>query len=294
MVATSNKISCSRVPAWHQGFSVLVTADLPLCSLRLPGPRSGVEARGIAVRHYRCAGRLRRPGERRGKADVAYAAPLAGYAIKQYRDGRRFAARLNVRDVSSTYAQKSKNIHLERLDRFDRTADCWEKILVEDRRAGPFDIVRTRLDFGDWLRRLPAKRRRIAKFLASGESTTAAAEKFGLVPDGSRKSAVNCASRGGHSSAIATRWPPPWPRSSSDCPFRVLWCTRLGTCQSPRPRQFHCRYASAKRATRPGDHCLLASRPRGGGFSAKHARLSTIRQGRFACAMEAVFPRGRT
>ena len=163
------------------GLLVLVTADLHSCArYRLPGPRSGVEDK----RHCSASLPLRLDAYvglvKRGKADVAYAAPLAGYAIKQYRDGRRFAARLNVRDVSSTYAQKSKNIHLERLDRFDRTADCWEKILVEDRRAGPFDIVRTRLDFGDWLRRLPAKRRRIAKFLASGESTTAAAEKFGL------------------------------------------------------------------------------------------------------------------
>jgi hypothetical protein len=83
-----------------------------------------------------------------------------------------------VRDVSSAYAQKAKSLRLERLDRFNDDDNCWEAIVVEDRHAGPFDITRFRIDFADWLTRLPAKRRRIAKFLAGSETTAAAAEKF--------------------------------------------------------------------------------------------------------------------
>jgi hypothetical protein len=55
-------------------------------------------------------------------------------------------------------------------------------VLVEDHRCGPFDLVRTKLDFAAWLRSLPVKKRRIAKFLARNESTSAAAEKFALSP----------------------------------------------------------------------------------------------------------------
>ena len=54
------------------------------------------------------------------------------------------------------------------------------EILVEDRHAGPADTARVRLDFAAWLKSLPYRVRRIAKVLANGETTTAAAEKFEL------------------------------------------------------------------------------------------------------------------
>jgi hypothetical protein len=52
--------------------------------------------------------------------------------------------------------------------------------LVEDRRCGPFDLVRTKLDFTAWLRSLPIKLRRIAKLLATGERTSIVARRFAL------------------------------------------------------------------------------------------------------------------
>jgi len=44
----------------------------------------------------------------RGLEDVIYPTPLAQYAIRQTRDGRKVGGRLNVRDVSSEYAQRCK------------------------------------------------------------------------------------------------------------------------------------------------------------------------------------------
>src|SRR5210317_1786561 len=55
----------------------------------------------------------------RGLIDVAYATPLAQYAIRQIRDGRRVGSKLNVLDVSSQYAQRAKGFTVERLDRRD-------------------------------------------------------------------------------------------------------------------------------------------------------------------------------
>ena len=92
----------------------------------------------------------------------------------------RHSSRLNVHDVSSSYAQKAKGILVDRLDRFDREENCWEEILVEDHRCGPFDIVRTKLDFAAWLRSLPIRLRRIAKALVNGERTHDVAGRFGL------------------------------------------------------------------------------------------------------------------
>jgi hypothetical protein len=51
---------------------------------------------------------------------------------------------------------------------------------VENKRATPADIAACRIDFTAWLRLLPTVRRKIALALASGETTCAAAKKFGV------------------------------------------------------------------------------------------------------------------
>jgi hypothetical protein len=118
------------------------------------------------------------------KASIAYAAPLATFGIKQARDGRRVGGHLNCLDVSSEYAQKIKGVVVDRLDRRDKDDDRqWCEVLVEDRRADAAAIVQTKLDFSDWLASLPCRHRRLAQFLANGETTRAAARKF-KVSDG--------------------------------------------------------------------------------------------------------------
>jgi hypothetical protein len=118
----------------------------------------------------------------RGKADIAYATPLAQYAILQVRAGRRVGSKLNVRDVSSPYCQHRKRVRVERLDHYDREEGGWQEILVEDRRATPADVAATRIDFSDWLTSLKPRARRIAKTLATGETTQVAARKFRVSP----------------------------------------------------------------------------------------------------------------
>ena len=118
----------------------------------------------------------------RGLNDVIYSTPLAMYAIKQIRCGRRVGARLNVRDVTSEYAQRAKGIRVERLDRFDSEEVSWREVVVEDRTAGPADIAATRIDFAAWLRTLTPRLRRIARTLATGETTKNVARKFHLSP----------------------------------------------------------------------------------------------------------------
>ncbi len=112
------------------------------------------------------------------KTDIAYAAPLAHFGIKQARDGRKVGGHLNCLDVSSAYCQRLKSIVLDRLDHFDDEENAWSEVLVEDRHAGPDEIARTRIDFSDWLASLKRRDRRVAEFLANGETTTAAAKKF--------------------------------------------------------------------------------------------------------------------
>ena len=98
--------------------------------------------------------------------------------------------------TSSGYCQANKCVQVDRLDKFNEAHSAWEEVVVEDQNAGPADIARTRIDFSDWLASLKRRDRKIAQFLANGESTRAAAEKFkvsdGRVSQLRRKLAENC------------------------------------------------------------------------------------------------------
>ena len=109
-----------------------------------------------------------------GKTDLAYASVLARFAVKQIHDGRRIGATLNIRDVSSRHCQKSKNVKVQSLHRFDNDETQWREIVVEDKRATPADIVATRVDFEAWLNTLTPRDRRLASAAAIRSSRLAA------------------------------------------------------------------------------------------------------------------------
>jgi hypothetical protein len=96
----------------------------------------------------------------RGKADLAYAGPLARYGACQYLHGRRVGSRINGRDVSSVLCQRSKGITVEQLDHFDGPTDEWQEIVVENKHSGPAEIATTRIDFAAWLAQLTQRTRK--------------------------------------------------------------------------------------------------------------------------------------
>jgi hypothetical protein len=116
----------------------------------------------------------------RGREERVFATPLARYAIRQVRDGRRIGTPRNVNELCSAYAQQQRGFHVERLDRYDQREQRWKEILVEDRHAGPADTAAVRIDFDQWLRSLPVRPRRVAEKLAIGETTGSVARRFGL------------------------------------------------------------------------------------------------------------------
>ena len=111
------------------------------------------------------------------KADLAYATPLASYAVRQVVSGRRVGNRLNVRDVMSP---ANRRVTVEQLHRYDHGDGAWKESLVEDRHAGPAETAAARLDVAKWFRKLPSRNRKLAKTLATGESTQATAKKFNV------------------------------------------------------------------------------------------------------------------
>ena len=113
---------------------------------------------------------------RHGKASLAYATPLANFAIRQVIAGRKVGSRSRIQDVTSPFARSSRGIHVERLDE----QGALRSALVEDRRAGPAEIAAARIDVADWFHKMPDSHRGIAQALASGESTSDVARQFGL------------------------------------------------------------------------------------------------------------------
>ena len=114
---------------------------------------------------------------RRGRANAAYATPLANFAIRQAIAGRRVGSSSKNYDVSSPFARSARGILVERLD---GEQGEWRAALIEDRRATPADIAAARIDVAAWFRAMSESHRRIAQALVMGETTSEVARQFGL------------------------------------------------------------------------------------------------------------------
>jgi hypothetical protein len=170
-----------QVPAWHAKFLAMLpairrTAEI---SFRMCRPELRSELIEVTVAHSLVAfARL----VELGREDLAFASALARFGVAQTRAGRRVGSSLNIRDIMSSYAQHRKGFHVERLDYFDEEENSWQEIVVEDKRATPAEIAECRIDFAEWLDRLPHRQRKIAMTLATGETTKATAKRFAVSP----------------------------------------------------------------------------------------------------------------
>ncbi len=113
----------------------------------------------------------------RNKMSLAYATPLAKFAIRHVREGRRIGSRCNSLDITSPCSCAAKRVTIERLDRVNRRGE-WREIVIEDRTSGPAEIVMTRLDFASWLSTLSKRDRQLAEKLVLGETTGGVARTF--------------------------------------------------------------------------------------------------------------------
>jgi hypothetical protein len=182
MIAT-NTLPPSNVkePHWHTRFLAMMPVIRRHARISFRGARAELREELVqAVIAAAVAGYARLV--RHGKEDVAFPSSLARYAAAEVRAGRRVGGHSNVRDVLSAQAQSQKGFTVERLDAFDEPEDCWREILLEDKRATPAEIAACRLDFAAWLALLPRQRRELALTLASGETTSSAARRFGVTP----------------------------------------------------------------------------------------------------------------
>ncbi|HEV3025585.1 MAG TPA: hypothetical protein VGX76_24100 [Pirellulales bacterium] len=165
-------------PAWSEGFLALLPAIYDQVRYAFRGLRPDALQEAIQETLASAAVAYARLHDQ-GRADIAYATPLAKFAVRQFRAGRRVGGRLDRNDVLSRHAQRHHKLLVERLDRRDPSG-AWKEILVEDRRSTPAETAAARLDFGDWLARLCGRDRGIVAALATGETGRETARMFGL------------------------------------------------------------------------------------------------------------------
>ena len=122
-----------------------------------------------------------------GKLNVVHPGSLAVFAVRHTRTGRHVGGSQNAaRDVMSPSCQRRHGIQVVSFDhhRFPASlrdaTNGWKRIAVEDRKANIPDLSAFRIDFSAWLGSLTRRDRGIISALASGETTQAVAEQFGL------------------------------------------------------------------------------------------------------------------
>ena len=180
MIAPAKLVRSKRSPvAWHEGFLAMMPAIQRHAKIAFR--HLGADAREEMIQAVvcNCCRAYARLAEL-NKTDLAYPSVLARFGVAQTKEGRRVGAKLNCRDILSSYCQRKKKLTVERLDQYDSEEECWAEAIVEDHTAGPADTAATRIDFSAWLQILPRRLRKIATFLASGQTTSAASRRFRL------------------------------------------------------------------------------------------------------------------
>jgi hypothetical protein len=128
---------------------------------------------------------------KRGKDPVVVGLAGITYDASRYvKSGRRLGCgpcgrgRVDILDRQTQYRLGLcvLSIDAERKCDPDQSLSLWREQLIEDRRVGPADMAISRLDFGSWLRQLPARKRDVAQLLALGEQTGTVARLLGLTP----------------------------------------------------------------------------------------------------------------
>lgn len=168
-------------PAWHAAFEAMIPLIATHAKVVFRGLNPDARAEAIQETICNACQAFARLVEL-GKTDVAYPSALARFGVSQTKAGRKVGGKLNCKDISAGYCQQKKNLVLQRLDQYDSQEQAWAEILIEDKHCGPAETAIVRIDFSTWLEFLPRRLRKIATFLASGETTTAASKRFRLSP----------------------------------------------------------------------------------------------------------------
>lgn len=116
-----------------------------------------------------------------GRCHVAHPGTLASFAAKHVRGGRHVGGSQDAaRDAMSAVAQRRHRFTTSSYGYDGSESGGLLQITIADRRTPVPELAAFRIDFACWLRTLARRDRRIVTALASGERTSAVAERFAI------------------------------------------------------------------------------------------------------------------
>jgi len=177
MIAISKQTSQSAQVQGDEQFLQMVPAITRYARLAFRNlqPQDREEATSEVVCSAFCA--FRRLA-RLGKQHLAFATPLARFAVAHFRGGRRVGNKLNSNDVASVVSQRQGGFCLKSLQSGLSQEGVFIEVLADNRLTPVPDQVAFRIDFPVWLRAQNRRDRALTKFLALGNSATEAARHF--------------------------------------------------------------------------------------------------------------------
>jgi hypothetical protein len=118
----------------------------------------------------------------RGRNPADFTVPFAQLAVRAVVCGRRLCGRAPVRDVMSGSCQRRHGFLVAMFPHGPAWPDAFTDALADNTRSPVPDQAQFRIDFADWVRRLPPRRRRVLERLAAGHRTSEVARTFGVSP----------------------------------------------------------------------------------------------------------------
>lgn len=117
-----------------------------------------------------------------GKLDEAYATPIAVFAVKRYRSGRRCGVPQSSTDVMAEHCRFLGRVKVHNFGLAEHIADTFEsEATAVDARYPVHKTVQLKIDFFQtWFRQQTPRDQQIIRDLAIGETTGDAAKKYGV------------------------------------------------------------------------------------------------------------------
>ena len=119
---------------------------------------------------------------RRGKDPAAFPAAFARFTARAVANGRAVGRTCGTRDVLAPAARHRRGFAVHRLDDPAPRRPTWWRDVLADPRADVPGQAAFAIDFPAWLATLTAVKRRVARLLAYGHGTGAAARLAGVSP----------------------------------------------------------------------------------------------------------------
>ena len=106
----------------------------------------------------------------------AFGSTLGGYAVRQFRVGRRVGVRFKSTDIM---AHRTRRLRIRQLEESEELG-AWWTAAIANHRTPVADQAAFRIDFPSWLRMLRPHQRRVVEALAANYSTGEVARQIGV------------------------------------------------------------------------------------------------------------------